>query len=262
MKKRTKIALGIVAFILIGAYLSLWFYSARWFHKEIDRLYADETDNVVFLGKKPALGNFPFVPTVNYHGGLQIGNAEILFPQVRLKGYPLPGTTLKIDFPLGVSLGGMVDPKIWNLDSLKAGVAIPYRFPEDFTYEGLSAWREGGGTLTVRSYEMTKGTLRSEGKGHLFLDAQLQPDLNFESEVRGYQEFIAEQQRAGLIQPFAAAGAIMLLNSLSSQDEKTGESLVRITVTVKNGILSAGPIQALELPPIVWGRRSQPDPHL
>ncbi|HEU4838298.1 MAG TPA: DUF2125 domain-containing protein, partial [Micavibrio sp.] len=131
-----------------------------------------------------------------------------------------------------------------------------------FTYEGLSAWRDGGGTLTVRSYEMAKGTLRSEGKGHLFLDAQLQPDLNFESEVRGYQEFIAEQQRAGLIQPFPAAGAIMLLNSLSSQDEQTGESLVRITVTVKNGILSAGPIQALELPPIVWGRRSQPAPHL
>jgi len=256
MRKRTKIAIGVVAFLLIAAYVGLWGYSAQWFQKEIDRLYADNTDNVEFMGAKPRLANFPFVPKVIYSGGLKIGNAEILFPQVQLKGYPLPGTALKIDFPLGVSLGGVVDPALWTLDSLKAAVTIPYHLPEDFTYEGLSAWRDKDGSLTVRSYELNKGTLHSSGKGHLFLDEQLQPDLAFESEIYGYQDFIAEQQRNGRIEPFPAAGATMILNSLSAQDEKTGQSYVPIDVTVKNGILSAGPIQALELPPIVWGRRS------
>lgn len=263
MKARSKIAIGIIATLLIGAYVGLWIYSARWFSKEIDRLYAEGTQNdVQFMGPKPELTNFPFVPEVVYRGGIKIGQAEIYFPHLTLRGYPLPGTTLKMDFPLGVSLGGVADPKIWNLDTLKAGVVIPYSFPEDLTYEDLSAWRDAGGKIEVKSYTFTKDGMTSEGKGHLFLDEQLQPDLRFESEIRGYQDFIAQQQRDGLIEPFPAAGAIMLLNSLSRPDPETGGSVVTLTVTVKNRILSAGPIQAVELPPIVWGRRTTPDPHL
>ncbi len=263
MKMRGKITLGLIAVLLVGAYLGLWIYSAQWFGKEIDRLYAEGTQNdVQFLGPKPELTNFPFVPVVVYRGGIKIGQAEVYFPQLTLRGYPLPGTILKMDFPLGVSLGGVTDPKMWNLDRLKAGVVIPYSLPEDLTYEDLSAWRDAGGKIEVKDYALTKGALTSEGKGHLFLDAQLQPDLSFESEVRGYQDFIAQQQRDGLIEPFPAAGAIMFLNSLSSKDAETGESVVALTVTVKNRILSAGPIQAVELPPIVWGTRRQPDPHL
>lgn len=256
MKRRAKIITGLVAFALIAAYAGLWGYSAQWFQKEIDRLYADNSDNIEFLGAKPRIANFPFMPKVLYSGGVKVGNAEILFPQVQLKGYPLPGTALKIDFPLGVSLGGVADPELWSLSSLKASVTIPYHLPVDLTYEGLSEWRNHDGSLTVRSYELNKGTLHSSGKGHLFLDEQLQPELAFESEIYGYQDFIAEQQRNGHIEPFPAAGAIMLLNSLSTKDEKSGQSYVPIDITVKNGILSAGPIQALELPPIVWGRRS------
>lgn len=262
MKTRSGIAIGVTLVLLLGAYLGLWIYSAQWFTKEIDRLYAEgEQNDVQFLGPKPELANFPFVPEVMYRGGFKIGQAEIYFPHMALRGYPLPGTTLKIDFPLGVSLGGVADPKIWNLDSLKAGVTIPYEFPQDLTFEELSAWRDAGGKIEVKDYALTKGALTSEGKGHLFLDAQLQPDLSFESVIHGYQDFIAEQQREGLIEPFPAAGAIMFLNSLSSKDAATGESVVALTVTVKNRILSAGPIQAVELPPIVWGTRRPPAPH-
>lgn len=261
MKTRSKIALGVTLVLLLGAYLGLWIYSAQWFTKEIDKLYAEGAQNdVQFLGPKPKLENFPFVPEVIYHGGFKIGQAEIYFPQLTLRGYPIPGTTLKMDFPLGVSLGGVTDPKLWNLDTLEAGVTIPYEFPQDLTFEDLSAWRDAGGKIEVKDYALTKGALTSNGKGHLFLDAQLQPDLSFESEIRGYQDFIAEQQREGLIEPFPAAGAIMFLNSLSRKDPDTGESLVALTVTVKNRILSAGPIQAVELPPIVWDTRRPPAP--
>ncbi len=256
MTIRGNISLTVIACIILAAYLGLWTYSAQWFQKEIDRVYADNGDNIEFLGDKPRIANFPFTPKVLYSGGLKIANAEIVFPQVQLKGYPLPGTALKIDFPLGVALGGVVDPALWNLDSLKAAITIPYHLPEDFTFEGLSEWRDKDGSITVRSYGLNKDTLHSTGKGHLLLDAQLQPDLAFESEIYGYQDFIAEQQRNGYIKPFAAAGATMLLNSLSAEDPKNGQSYVPIDVTVKNGILTAGPIQALELPPIVWGRRN------
>jgi hypothetical protein len=262
VKKRTKIALGITALIFIGAYLTLWMYSAQWFQKEIDRLYAEgNTSDVEFLGPKPVLSNFPFVPEVFYTTGFKAGNAEILFPEMRLRGYPLFGTALQVEFPKGISLGGIVDPAIWNLDSLKTRITIPYNLPQDFSYEGLTAWRDAGGKIEVRDYTLQKQALQSDGKGHLFLDEQLQPDLNFESTIRGYQQFIGQQKDADLIEPFAAAIGQTILNGLSTVEPSTGESVVTINVTVKNRILSAGPLQALELPPIVWDRRTPPAPH-
>ena len=257
MRKKTKIGLGIFAGVLLVAYLSLWVYSAQWFAKEIDKLYAQNgEDGVNFLGEKPILVNFPFVPEVYYTRGMRIGNADVMFPEVKLRGYPLPGTALTVEFPQGISLGGIVDPTIWQIDSLKTRLTIPFEFPADLSYESLAAWRDGGGAITVQNYELTKGALISDGKGHLFLDDQMQPDLSFESEIRGYQEFISEQQAANLIEPFAGAIGTTILNGLSKTDPETGDSVVHITVTVKNRILSAGPLQALELPPIVWDRRN------
>lgn len=260
MTKRAKIGLSLIAVCLIGIYLALWVYSAQWFGKEIDRLYAENTQgDIQFLGPKPALKNFPFVPEVFYTDGFKTGNAEIIFPEMRLRGYPIFGTALQIDFPKGISIGGIVDPAIWTVDYLTTKITIPYTLPRDLTHESLSAWRDAGGKIEIRDYDLRKKSLQSDGKGHLFLDAQLQPDLQFESTIRGYQTFIMEQRDAGLIEPFAAAIGTTILNGLSSADEKTGESVVRITVTVKNRILSAGPIQALELPLIVWDTHTPPD---
>jgi hypothetical protein len=262
MTKGWKIGLGLFAALLVSLYLGLWIYSAQWFAKEIDKLYAQGTESdIQFLGPKPSLTNFPFVPEVLYTQGFKTGNAEILFPEMSLRGYPIFGTALNVDFPKGISVGGIVDPSIWTLDSLRAKITIPYNLPHDLSAESLIAWRDSGGKIEIRSYDMHKKSLQSDGKGHLFLDAELQPDLLFESTVRGYQAFIQEQKEAGLIEPFAAAIGLTILNGLATTDKQTGESVVRITVTVKNRILSAGPVQALELPLIVWDTHSPPVPH-
>lgn len=48
-------------------YMGLWVYSMQWFGKEIERTYAKAGEKgYKFLGPKPVLTGFPFVPEVYY----------------------------------------------------------------------------------------------------------------------------------------------------------------------------------------------------
>ncbi len=257
MTRRTKLALFISLFVLIFTYLALWAYSASWFKQEIDNLYAHaDKDGIEFLGPKPTLTNFPFVPVVTYTNGIKAGNAQIVFQKLELRGYPIPFTTLTLDFPLGISLAGIADPKIWSLNQLRAEIAIPYHLPAAFTKEDLTAWKETGGKIEVRDYLLVKESLNSTGNGLLELDENLQPVFYLESVIHNYEAFIAEQKDQGLIDPFASAVGATILNGLAKTDEKTHEKTVTLKVSVKNRLLSVGPLQVLDLPEIAWDTRN------
>ena len=261
MRQRTKISAGIILFLLGVIYLGLWQYSANWFKCEIDNLYKHaEKSGVEFLGPKPVLTNFPFVPEIHYTVGIKAGNAAVMFPALRLRGYPIPFTTLQISFPQGVSLDGIADPAIWSLDALTAELAIPYRLPASFTQEDITKWQSTGGKIDVRDYLLQKQALESTGKGMFAFDENLQPIFLLESTVKNYESFIADQKDKGLIDGFPAAIGATLLNGLARTDEKTGEKIVHLDVSVKNRMLTVGPLQVLEFPLIVWDRRTPPAP--
>lgn len=261
MKRWHYYALTLFALLLCG-YLGLWIYSAQWFDKQAKEIYAQaEKNGVRFLGPKPAMSNFPFVPQLYYTGGIQTGNVIIAFPEMRVSGYPVPGTKLHVSFPAGISLDGIVDPKIWTLDMLDADIVIPWSMPATFDYEDLAAWKKDDGKIDVTRYALVKEQLVSEGEGDLSLDEQLQPVFHFESRITGYEAFIQSHVDKGNIEPFAGGIAMSLLNGLAKPDQEGAVRTVVLNVSVENRLLRAGPLQVLELPLIEWDRRSSPDPH-
>ena len=150
MTKRNRAITLVFVLFLIGVYLSFWAFSAAWFKKEIDYLYANaKEDGVQFLGPKPTLTNFPLVPEVHYTGGLKFRNATLLFPKVMVHGFPIPSMTLHISFPEGVQLAGIVDPIIWSLSSLDTRLAVPYHLPKTFTVEDIAKWHSQGGHIYI-----------------------------------------------------------------------------------------------------------------
>lgn len=251
----------VIALVLMAVYGALWAYSYHWMTREIDRAYEEAEENGYrYLGPKPVLTGFPFVPEIYYGGGFQSGNIMVEFAESRLRGYPIPGLTFNLSLPRGVSVGGPVDPSIWSLNTLKADIVIPSTIPADFTSATLSAWQRSGGQFDIRHYELTKDGLISEGKGLFTLDAELQPELAFESRIKGYDLFIQSLLQQRLIEPFPAAIAIGVLNNLSKPDEETGENTVTVNINVQNRMLTVGPIQVMEIPKIVWaGSHSSPD---
>lgn len=249
--------------LLICAYLGLWIYSAQWFDRQAKEIYAQaEKNGIRFLGAKPAMSNFPFVPRLYYTGGVQAGNVIVAFPEMRVSGYPVPGTKLHISFPAGIALDGIVDPKFWTLDMLDADVVIPRTMPASFAYEDLAAWQADNGRIDVPRYALVKEQLVAQGKGILSLDEALQPIFSLESRITGYEAFIQSQVDKGNIEPFAGGITLSLLNGLAQTDEEgdAASRAVVLNVSVENRLLRAGPLQVLELPPIVWDRRSSPDP--
>lgn len=262
MIRRKKIFCAVIAVMfLTGTYTGLWIYSAGWFNKEIDNLYANaQEEGIEFLGAKPRLTNFPFVPQVIYHGGFKAGSIEILFPQMILRGYPVPFTDLHLDFPLGLSAGGAVDPRIWTLDRLEAKLEIPYHLPRAMTQEELHLWQSRGGKIDVKEYSLKKESLLSKGSGLLALDDALQPVFAFDSRITGYEDFIRSQQEKRLIEPLPAAIAIGVLGGLAETDEATKQQTVRIQAGLRNRLLTVGPLQVLELPAIAWDTHTPPAP--
>jgi Uncharacterized protein conserved in bacteria (DUF2125) len=242
-------------------YGGLWIFSYKYLTQEIDRIYAEAPEKgYEFLGNKPVLTNFPFIPEIFYSGGFKVTNTLILFPEARLKGFPIPGLTFTLNMPRGVAIDGIVNPDIWALDSLKADIVIPYTVPGDYMYETLSDWQQSGGRFDLRHFELKRHGLQMEGNGYLALDESLQPSLSIESKLRGHETFLDELMQAGIVKPLHAAAAIGVLNSMAQPDAETNENVVTLTVSVKNRLLSVGPLQVVRLPEIVWDRRSQPAP--
>ena len=98
--------LGFALIIFLGlCYITLWAYSYQWLQKEIDRVYAEAPQHgFEFLGPKPVITGFPFIPEIYYGGGLKTGNTLLFFPESRLRGYPIPGLTFHLSVPRGLSL--------------------------------------------------------------------------------------------------------------------------------------------------------------
>lgn len=252
-----------ILLVLAIPYAGLWIYSYDWFEKEIDRVYEEASSKgYEFIGPKPILTGFPFVPEIYYSGGFKFGNTMLVFPEARLSGYPIPGLTFHLDIPRGIALDGIVSKDLWNLDSLESDIVIPSTFPASTHADSLSAWQQAGGQFDIKNYKLTKGALQSEGTGKFSLDANLQPVIHFDSNIKGHEEFIQTLMQQGAIQPLPAAAATGIMNSLSKPDPVTNENVVTLKVSVENRLLTVGPLQVVRLPEIVWpGTHSSPDQH-
>jgi hypothetical protein len=253
MKRPLCWILAIFLTALLTAYAGLWLYSAKWFEEEINKAYEQADKNGIrFLGEKPVLTGFPFVPQIYYAGGFQFGNVMVTFPEARLRGYPIPGLSFHLSVPRGVAIEGITDPEHASLDSIEADITIPSTFPADIHPTTLRVWQQAGGEFHIKKYTVIKGALQSDGSGRFSLDETLQPEVQLDSTVVGYQEFIQQLMQDRLIEPIPAAVAIGLMNSMATADEETGQNIVTLNVAIKNRFLTIGPLQVAQLPMIDW----------
>src|SRR5690242_1237488 len=96
MRSFFKITAFSLLFLLL-CYITIWAYSYQWLTKRIDVVYAQAAANgYEFLGPKPVLTGFPFIPQIDYTGGFKTGNTILRFREVHLSGYPIPGLTFHL----------------------------------------------------------------------------------------------------------------------------------------------------------------------
>lgn len=261
-----KISALFLIFLILGAVL----YGAGWGYlygrgtAKIDEIYDEKAPQagVEFLGSKPVLTGFPGAPAVIYAGGLRAGPLFLTFPEFRLLGFPLPGMPVTADFPEGLAGAGIVNSHVWALDSLALTARYPESLPPDITEENWRIWRDNGGQIIIKDLRLSRGALKAEGTGILSLDRDMQPILDMDLHVTGYQDFISGLIRDKTIKPVTGLAAIAAMNAMTDPGKQTStdaeKRAARVRLTLRNRMLSVGPLPMVRLPEIRWDTHNLP----
>jgi hypothetical protein len=122
---------------------------------------------------------------------------------------------------------------------------------------GLSAWRDGGGTLTVRDFSLIWGPLAVGAAGRLVLDRAMQPAGEGTARILGYTAALDALVAHGSIGPAAATAAKAVLMLLARPSAAAGAPPeVDVPLRLEDRTLSVGSIPLLQVPALSW----PPDP--
>lgn len=135
--------------------------------------------------------------------------------------------------------------------ALLANVIGP--MPQSTSEAAMAAWRDAGGYLEVKEFQLTYGRLQIQAVGNVRLDAQLQPVAQLDSKVRGadalVDALVADRQLSFAEGLLGKAG----LMALSRQDESGGPPYLRLAITVRDGNrIYLGPVRVGRLPTLQW----------
>lgn len=128
--------------------------------------------------------------------------------------------------------------------------AITGPLPPALDAEGLAAWSEAGGTVELSGLSLRWGDLVVEGNGTLALDDEMRPLASLVAEITGHAAVLKALADAGTIKPRDAATATTIFNLLAKPGPN-GVRVLKVPLSAQNGMLFAGPLSLMKLPPIV-----------
>jgi len=158
--------------------------------------------------------------------------------ELHMEGITLPKASAG---PLGASLGPLT-------------AAAQVRGPIDgkSPLQALSAWRDAGGTLELKSFLLDWGPLQLSGNATLALDPNLQPEGAGTGEIRGFAETIDALVGRGLVKPDTGALAKAALGLLAKTPSGGGAKVLTIPLSIQRQTFYAGPFGLMKLPTIKW----------
>jgi hypothetical protein len=124
--------------------------------------------------------------------------------------------------------------------------------PTDLSPDGLTRWRDAGGTLELADFTLVWGPLQIAGDGTLAVDDALQPVGAFTAQIAGLDRLVSLLEKTGRMRPQQAAIARITLAVLTRAPANGRPPQVRLPVSIQNRQLSVGPIPLLRLPIINW----------
>jgi hypothetical protein len=115
-----------------------------------------------------------------------------------------------------------------------------------------TAWRDGGGAVEVRHFEMLWGPLGLAGTAQLALDPDLQPTGTGMARVTGYTATLDALVRSGVISRSAATSAKALLFLLTTAPDDGGPSVVAVPLSLQHRVLAMHEVPLVRLPKLDW----------
>lgn len=156
--------------------------------------------------------------------------------------FGVTATGVVMSLPAGLPL----NPR---LESVHLEGRIMGIIPEDAPLSALAAWSNAGGNVELSQFAVTWDPLELEGDGTIAFDPHLQPLIATTAHIRGWKPMIDRLAKARLVEPGAAEAAGFLLAILARPDPQ-GRSTLTTAVTLQDGVLYAGQLKLLTVPPL------------
>jgi hypothetical protein len=125
--------------------------------------------------------------------------------------------------------------------------------PEDGTRAAAMRWRDAGGYIEIKELTIVWGRVEIKGAGTARLDAELQPNIRLDGQVRGGDALIDAMVQTGQMRLPEAIIAKGVLGALSRPAPDGGAPVLRVPLTVRDGNrLYLGPVRMWRFPPLLW----------
>ena len=163
-----------------------------------------------------------------------------------------PAAGLLVDLrgiKLPESLGKFLGPK---LDHFSAEVQLMGPPPVPIDRRSLTRWRDGGGSLELKSLALQWGPAKVDGSGTLTVDTLLQPEASFAARITGFEETADALVAAGLIRAQEAQGVKLLLSLMARRSDPGRGAEIRVPITIQERVIYVGPARLTRLPLIRW----------
>jgi hypothetical protein len=204
-------------------------------------------------------------------GGVRSG--QLTLEQVRLEGLPAGPTQAEalfvalgperrpakgpreLDFTLetdGLELPADLEPAFGRkVDRLAARGTLIGQAPREIARADLQAWRQRGGEIQVDHLELTWAPISLEGDGTLTLDDRLRPKGTLDVAVKGLGPALDRLAEAGRIERSAVNYAKLAIAALGRRDGATGETVVDVPLSFREGRVYLGPVPLGRLRPVL-----------
>ena len=153
---------------------------------------------------------------------------------------------------------GLPDTRRWPLGATISALSIEGDLVSppltgERPLEQATAWRDGGGTIALRSLNIRWGPLDAQVNADLGLDSQLQPSGRGRAVLSGYDAALDALAGGGAISPGLSTTAKAVLGLMAmkpSEDRKAGA--IDLPFALKESTVSVGKIPLVRLSDIVW----------
>lgn len=117
--------------------------------------------------------------------------------------------------------------------------------------KALVRWRDSGGTLEVRGFDLDYGPLQLTGDGTVALDKTGEPIAAFSLRATGIIEALRTLADHGVVSRAVAAGAAFVFQAKKGQADN-GDQSIALPATVQDGKLYLGPFPIARVPSPPW----------
>ena len=193
-------------------------------------------------------------PDANPATALSLGLLEFsaLRPPAPPRDYRDPGLTVGVSAQQIRRPGEVKAPLGQTLDRLAANVAVMGPLPMTVGRESLTAWRDAGGIVELRSLGLSWGPVRADVEGTLALDKQLQPQGALTGKIVGFIQAIDALVATGQLRPNAANWAKAGMGVLARKETPDGPPVLTTPITIQDRALFLGPVKLVQVPTIDW----------